>query len=205
MHGASAKQVTKFMNRSRASEEEAALWMKGKEGDGYRRKQHQGGPRGSVVRGGDSIAWDDESLAASSLASAGAVTTAAGGAGGLKKAIRGGRRANTGQSSNRGTASTAASDYGASKYLPDGRLAAAHALKHESIKNSMHVPRVEQATFVSCMVDNSVAIETFVHQLDKFRRALEPYIIGGTVSYEQSVLEETSYGSRLPHRNSAMR
>jgi hypothetical protein len=203
MHSKSAKQVTKFMNQSRATDEQNALWMKGKEQESHARKRDGTAKSGAgPVRGGDSVAWDDESLAASSLASGGAYTAAVAGAGGGRK-NRGLVRTGGGGRSTAGIGMSGSVTSSDSKYLADGRLTAAELIKHASIKSSVHLPRVEQQTFVSCMVDNPGAMETFVYQLDKWRKALAPYVKGGTISYEQSQLEELSYGSRLPTNRAA--
>ena len=191
MYSQSAKQVTRFMKNSKASDAENVRWLREREKDSFLRKaaymheQSKSGKRG-MVRGGDSIAWDDDmSLAASSLASAGAITAAAGG---------GGDPGSPSGPANRESNSTV-DDQGR---LSNGRLAAAKLLKYDTIKGSMHVPRVDQATFVKCMVDNPQAMECFVRQVEKWRSALSPYFKQGTISFQESVSDEVSYGTRLP-------
>ena len=77
MYSQSAKQVTRFMKNSKASDEENVRWLREKEKESFRRKteymNQQSNPRRrGMVKGGDSIAWDDgASFAASSLASGG--------------------------------------------------------------------------------------------------------------------------------------
>ena len=199
MYSQSAKQVTRFMKNSKASDEENMRWLREKEKASYRRKadylsqqSNQVGlmKRKGMVRGGDSVAWDDDaSLAASSLASGGAATAAAGGGG------RG--------SPMRGNANTSNSTVDNQGRLADGRLAAAKLLKYDTIKGSMHMPRVDQATFVKCMVENAEAMELFVRQVEKWRQALSPYFTQGTISFQDSISEEVSYGTRLPVNKNA--
>ena len=60
------------------------------------------------------------------------------------------------------------------------------------------MPRVDQATFVRVMVEDATAMECFAKQLEKWRTALMPYFTQGTISYQDSLIEEVSYGTRLP-------
>ena len=88
-------------------------------------------------------------------------------------------------------------------YQDDGRLAVSKLLKYDTIKGSMYIPRVDQATFVKCMVENSQAMECFVRQVEKWRAAVTPYFTQGTISYQDSISDEVSYGTRLPVNKSA--
>ena len=183
------------MKNSKASDEENVRWLREKEKESFRRKteymNQQSNPRRrGMVKGGDSIAWDDgASFAASSLASGGAVTAAAGGSYHVPP---------TNQAPLDGD--SIEDDQG---YQDDGRLAVSKLLKYDTIKGSMYIPRVDQATFVKMYGGEFASHGVLCAPGGKVESCRYTLLYTGTISYQDSISDEVSYGTRLPVNKSA--
>jgi hypothetical protein len=79
----------------------------------------------------------------------------------------------------------------------EGKLRAIDLIKHKSLKSVKNLPRITIYQFVDCLEESPNTLKVFRKLLTKFRKLVEPYSIKGTISYEQSVNEDLSYGTRL--------
>lgn len=84
-----------------------------------------------------------------------------------------------------------------SKLDSEGRLRAIDLIKYKSLKSVKNLPRITIYQFVDCLEECPNTLKVFRKLLTKFRKLVEPYSIKGTISYEQSVNEDLSYGTRL--------
>eukprot|EP00604_Paraphysomonas_vestita_P000081 CAMPEP_0174824534 /NCGR_PEP_ID=MMETSP1107-20130205/35260_1 /TAXON_ID=36770 /ORGANISM="Paraphysomonas vestita, Strain GFlagA" /LENGTH=343 /DNA_ID=CAMNT_0016052339 /DNA_START=378 /DNA_END=1405 /DNA_ORIENTATION=+ len=69
-------------------------------------------------------------------------------------------------------------------------------LKHSTLKGVRSIPNVNQNDFVKCVTRHPTLMSVFDKQLTKFRELMLPYITKGTISFEDSLLQQSTYGSR---------
>jgi hypothetical protein len=143
-----------------------------------------GGGRGGVVgglpTGGESVAWEEESVGSlASLSTRGSLTGAGAGARGQPRALsshltpKGSRDAH--DSSFRGSQASVS------------RLHPVDLLGHQSLRSSRQIPRVTQEELISALLRHPAALGEFVRQLKRFRGLCFPNMLHGSVTYMETV------------------
>lgn len=171
IYSASAQAVAKFMNSSRE--------------DTFGGQQYythtKSGPHDTAAalmsakhsikglhahRGGDSIAWDDDSLTS---AGASLQSTTRKGPKNENKTLKGKRKK---------------------------QLSAAKILKYRNLRSVLNLKRVSQDDFINTLVSHTDVINEFHRQLLNWRSLTGEYIREGSISFEDSIVEDSSYGTR---------
>mmetsp|Transcript_2249 Transcript_2249/g.4047 ORF Transcript_2249/g.4047 Transcript_2249/m.4047 type:complete len:987 (-) Transcript_2249:87-3047(-) len=77
---------------------------------------------------------------------------------------------------------------------PD-RLFAGKVLKFDMLKSISHINRVSQNAFIKCVTRHPVVMKEFGRQVIQFRDLITPYQVKGSVTYEDSLNQNSSYGT----------
>jgi hypothetical protein len=174
IYSASAKAVEKFMTSSRDDTfDDQKMFTNTAHAHAH---SHGGGRDGrSQVRGGDSLAWDDDSL------------------------NTGGPHYGT-TSKNHGHGHGTGTNYSQTrnenKYDENGKLKATSVLKQKRLRTVRNIPRVSQDDFIALILGQPPVIEEFLRQLKHWRGITTEYIKNGSVTFEKSMISDASYGTR---------
>ncbi len=80
--------------------------------------------------------------------------------------------------------------------LDPSRPNAKAVLKYGLLRNLTNIPRISQDVMMQSLLKFPQLMALFSTNLTNFRALVHPYTIEGTVTYEQSLMEESTYGTR---------
>jgi hypothetical protein len=91
-----------------------------------------------------------------------------------------------------GIAGLSAADHLRSNRAPNASI----ILKHSLLKSTRAIPRITVDVLVDEVQNHVPVLEEFNTQLVRFRNLTEPYARDGSVTYEKSVMDSLTYGTK---------
>lgn len=82
------------------------------------------------------------------------------------------------------------------------RLFAKTVLKFDMLKSISSISRVSQNAFIKCVARHPLVMNEFGNQVERFRELITPYQVMGSISYEDSLTQNSQYGTLSSHYNS---
>merc|ERR1711871_265525 len=71
-------------------------------------------------------------------------------------------------------------------------------LKHDRLKAIRKLPKISKDEFTSILIHYFPdVLDEFARQTQRFRGLLKPYSLTGSITYEDSLAQNSSYGTRL--------
>jgi len=176
VYSASAQAVTNFMNSSRTDTFEGQKFYTATAGGAHntphpsdsKHVNAKAHTHTHATRGGDSVAWADDASVGMHSVTHGRTQNSAGTGSRRKK----------------------------HKHKQKKRLAAAQILKHRNIRSVLSLKRVSQDDFIDTLLSHSEVIHEFHKQLLRWRNVTTEYILHGSITFEDSVVDDASYGTR---------
>ena len=78
---------------------------------------------------------------------------------------------------------------------PSG-LSAQKFIKYQSLRTIKNLPRVSVSLMLDSLMHSSAVLGEFATQTKRFRQYVTPYTVTGSVTFEDSIIENSSYGTQ---------
>jgi hypothetical protein len=72
---------------------------------------------------------------------------------------------------------------------------ATKVLKFEMLKSITSINRISQNAFIKCVTRHPLVMKEFGKQVIRFRELITPYQVGGSITYEDSLQQNSTYGT----------
>jgi hypothetical protein len=87
------------------------------------------------------------------------------------------------------------SESGQSDLEDPDNMFATKVLKFEMLKSITSINRISQNAFIKCVTRHPLVMKEFGKQVIRFRELITPYQVGGSITYEDSLQQNSTYGT----------